>query len=132
MALQMEYLHMQHPIPANVTGVPVSLDAIDPNGNYVHIGTVTSDAYTGMFKKMWTPEVPGEYTVIATFMGDESYGSSYAETAVSVAEAPEATPEPEPAAAPDNTPILYAITAAAVAIIIAVAIATVLTLRKRP
>ncbi|MCJ7561029.1 PQQ-binding-like beta-propeller repeat protein [Candidatus Bathyarchaeota archaeon] len=132
MALQMEYLHKQHPIPANVTGVPVSLDAIDPNGNYVHIGTVTSDAYTGMFKKMWTPEVPGEYTVIATFMGDESYGSSYAETAVSVVEAPEATPEPEPAAAPDNTPLFYAITAAAVAIIIAVAIATVLTPRKRP
>ena len=55
----MGYLHMQKPIPANVTGVEVSLDATDPNGNSIHIGTVTSDGISGMFKKMWTPQIPG-------------------------------------------------------------------------
>jgi len=57
----MEYLHMQKPIPADVTGVPVSLDTLDPNGNFVHIGDVTTDM-SGTFGHTWTPEVPGEYT----------------------------------------------------------------------
>ncbi len=97
----MEHLHKQLPIPADVTGVPVSLDTIDPNGNFVHIGDVTTDM-SGMFSHMWTPEIPGKYTVIATFMGDDSYGSSYAETAVGVVEAPEPPPEPvTPATEPE-------------------------------
>ncbi len=127
MAGWMEYLHMQRPIPAEVTGVPVSLDTLDPNGNFVHIGDVTTDM-SGMFKKMWTPEVPGEYTVIATFMGDDSYGSSYAETAVGVVEAPEPPPEPvTPATEPEVQedidravnnlmPILYGTIAAVVVV----------------
>ncbi len=96
----MDYLHMQRPIPADVTGVPVSLDTIDPNGNFIHIGDVSSDM-SGMFKKMWTPEITGEYTVIATFMGDDSYGSSYAETAVGVVEALEPYPEPPEYGSPE-------------------------------
>jgi hypothetical protein len=94
----MEYLYMQQAIPANAKGVEVTLDTIDPNSNFVHIGTVTSDM-SGMFKKMWTPEVPGEYTVIATFAGSKFYWSSYAETAIGVSEAPPAPTEPQPAAA---------------------------------
>jgi hypothetical protein len=90
----MEYLYMQQGIPGNATGVEVTLDALDPNGNFVHIGTVTSDM-SGGFKKMYTPEVPGEYTVIATFAGSASYYSSYAETAIYVQEAPEPTEAPE-------------------------------------
>ena len=39
----MEYLYMDQPYPTNATGVPVSIDAVDPNGNYVHIGNATSD-----------------------------------------------------------------------------------------
>ena len=129
MAAWMDYLHMQMPIPASVTGVPISIDAIDPNGNAVHIATVTSDM-SGTFKKMWTPEITGEYTVTATFMGDDSYGSSYAETAIGAVEAPAATPTPEPPqAAPDSIPYIIGI---GIAIIIAVAIATVLILKKRP
>ena len=34
---------MQMPIPSDVVGVPVSIDAVDPNGNPVHIGDATSD-----------------------------------------------------------------------------------------
>ncbi len=129
----MEYLHMQRPIPADVTGVPVSLDTLDPNGNFIHIGDVTTDM-SGMFSYMWTPEIPGKFTVIATFMGDDSYGSSYAETAVGVTEAPEEPPTPvtEPEVQEDVnqaidklnsslTPILYGtIVAVAVAIVIGI------------
>jgi len=137
MAGWMEYLHMQRPIPADVTGVPVSLDTLDPNGNFVHIGDVTTDM-SGMFKKMWTPEVPGEYTVFATFMGDYSYGSSYAETAVGVVEAPEPPPEygttewpayPEPEKAADYTPMFLGIIVA-VAVTICLVIYTLWTVRK--
>jgi len=136
----MDYLHMQMPIPADVTGVPVSLDTIDPNGNFVHIGDVTTDM-SGMFKKMWTPEITGEYTVFATFMGDDSYGSSYAETAVGVVDAPEPPPEPvTPATEPEVqenidraieslTPILYG-TIVAVAIAIVIGIISLLDHRR--
>ena len=62
MSLQMEYLHKQMPITGiwgneTLTGVPVSLDTLDPNGNYVHIGDVTTDGYTGTFGFTWEPEV---------------------------------------------------------------------------
>jgi hypothetical protein len=132
MATYMEYLHMQKPIPSGyiVKGVPVSIDAVDPNGNYVHIADVTSDV-SGTFSYMWKPEITGKYTVTATFMGDDSYGSSWAETAVGVVEAPAATPTPEPPqAAPDNTPMFAAIIAAVIVAII-IGIANLLALRKR-
>ena len=35
---------MQQPHPTNTTGVPVTLTAIDPNNNFVTLGTATSDA----------------------------------------------------------------------------------------
>ncbi len=133
MATYMEYLHMQKPIPSGVTvtGVPVSLDAIDSNNNYVHIATVTSDI-SGTFSYMWKPELTGKYTVTATFAGDDSYGSSFAETAVGV-EAPAATPTPAPAAqtapAPDYTALFIGI---AIAIIASIAIVGIMLYRKRP
>ena len=116
-------------MPTNATGVEVTLDTIDPNGNFVHIGTVTSDT-SGLFSYMWpTPNVPGKYTVIATFAGSESYYASYAETAMGISEAPAATSTPAPTVLPPYES--YTI-GAAVAVIIAVAIATILILRKRP
>ena len=124
----MEYLHMQKPIPANVIGVPVSIDVIDPNGNPVHIATVTSDM-SGTFGYLWKPEIAGEYTITATFIGDDSYSSSWAEGHVGVVEAQEtATPTQSTLTMPPYE--LYTI-GSAVAVIIAVAIAIVL-LRKRP
>ena len=83
----MEYLYMQQAFPADAKGVEVTLDTVDPNGNFINIGTVTSDM-SGMFSHMFTPEVPGKYTIIATFEGSESYWRSTAETAIGVAEAP--------------------------------------------
>jgi hypothetical protein len=109
----------------------VSLDTIDPNGNYQHIGDVTSD-YTGMYALDWKPDVPGTYRIIATFEGSTSYGPSFAHTYMSVNEAA-STPSPYPQISlpPTETYIL----AAAAAIIVAIAIGfaiTILVLRKRP
>ncbi len=119
MSQWMEYLYMQQPCPMMVNGVKVKLETLDPNGNFYEIGTVTSDA-SGMFKLMWEPPVPGEYTIIATFEGSESYYRSYAETAIGVGPAvtPSGTIEPEPTQG-------FALTTTELAIIAVVIIAVV-------
>jgi hypothetical protein len=66
---------------------------LDPNNNEYNVGTTTSNT-DGTFGLTFTPQVPGQYTVIATFAGSESYYSSHATTYLSVTEAPAATPEP--------------------------------------
>ena len=138
MALQMEYLHLQMPIGGlrgneTMTGVPVSLDALDSNGNWVHIGDVTTDAYSGTFGYTWEPEITGQYTVTATFMGDDSYGSSFTTTYVSVVEAPAASPTATPISFDSiNSTVTSTIIGGVVAIIIAIAIVGALALRKRP
>jgi hypothetical protein len=86
MGAWMEYVYMQKPCPVTVRGVSVTLEAIGPDGRTVQIGSVMTDA-NGVFKKLWAPPGEGEYTVIATFKGSESYWPSYAETAVGVSAA---------------------------------------------
>jgi outer membrane protein assembly factor BamB len=128
----MQYLYMQQPMPTNATGVEVTLDTVDPNGNFVHIGTATSDI-SGNYGHAFVPEVPGLYTLIATFAGSESYYASYAETFINVEEAPQATPTSTPAAPPDPTmTIIGTGVGTGIAIIIAVAVVGILLLRKRP
>jgi hypothetical protein len=122
----MEYLYQQRPMPKDAKGVDVTLDALDPNGNFVHIGTPTSDA-SGTFGYAFTPEVPGPYKIIATFAGSASYGSSYAETYINVDEAPPTTAPPEYPQPIDNTMIIVAM---GIAIIIAVAIVGIWIKRK--
>jgi hypothetical protein len=132
MTTYMEYLHIQKPIPSGVTvtGIPVSLDAVDPNGNTEHIATVTSDI-SGVFSCLWKPALVGKYTVTATFMGDDSYGSSFAETAVGVVEAP-ASPTPEQPPAPADYTMTIIVTGIAIIIAVAIAVAiAVMLLRKR-
>jgi hypothetical protein len=127
----MEYMFKQQAKPTNATGVPVSLDAYDPNGNYIHIGETTSDI-TGTYGFDWTPQIPGTYQIIATFHGSTSYGASSAQTYMSVSNAaPTTSPYPEITLPPTETYVL----AAAIAIILAIAIGfavTILVLRKRP
>ena len=132
MSTYMEFLHMQKPIPNGyvVTGVPVSLLAIDETGAVTNIGTVTSDV-SGTFKAAWTPPKEGLYTITANFAGDDSYGSSWTETGISVGAAEKTIEIPESAPPTDITPIYYGIAAATIAIIIAIAIVGVLLLRKR-
>lgn len=113
--------------PTNVKGVTVVLTAVDPNGNPVTIGTATSDQ-TGNFKKLWTPDVAGEYTIYAKFEGTQSYGPSSAGTAFAI-EAAHATSTPTTTnASVDNT---YTIVGMGIAIIAVVAIVGLLILRKK-
>jgi hypothetical protein len=138
MATQMEYLHIQHPIDGSyhnvtITGVPVSIDAVDPNGNTVHIGEVTTEGYSGTYGFEWQPEIAGTYQITATFMGDESYGSSFATTYVTVSEVPAASPTATSISfdAVNNT-VITVVIGAAIAIIIAIAIVGLLILRRKP
>jgi hypothetical protein len=117
-------------MPKNATGVTVSLDATDPNGNTIHIGDVTSDI-SGTFKKLWQPELAGEYTITATFAGSNSYGSSYATTGLGVTQAPQATVTPTATPAQQSSTDMY-LAGSTIAIIIAIAIVGLLMLRKKP
>jgi len=127
----MDYLHMQNATllndPPKPDGVTLRLAAVDPNGNVVDIGTVTSDS-AGMYKKMWTPELEGEYTVYATFDGSNSYYGSYAQTALGVTEAPAATTTAQTQTQTDNSALLYGIL---VAVIIAIIIGLLALFKKR-
>jgi hypothetical protein len=132
MNVWMEYAYMQQPFPANATGVPISIDVIDANGNYRNIGSATSDA-SGFFSLNWTPDITGHYTVVATFHGSESYYASYSEAAF-YASAPGATPAPAstPATGLADTYFVPAVAAIVVVLIIILVMLAVLMLRKRP
>ena len=128
----MLHVYKQFPMPMNTVGVPVTIDVMDANGNYRNIGTAVSDA-SGVFNFEWMPDIPGKYTVIATFAGSDSYYPSYAQTAFVVDEAA-ATPEPQQdVTAPPQTDmyILSGVAAIIIAIVIGFAV-TILMLRKRP
>ena len=123
----MEYLHMQKSIPINAMGVEVTLEVVDANGNYRSIGTATSNI-AGKYSLVWEPDIPGEYTIIATFAGSNSYGSSFDYTTIFVEEAPQATPPPEQTPAP---PTETYIAGSTIAILAGIAVAIFLILRKK-
>jgi hypothetical protein len=128
----MENLYMQQIKPADATGVEVVLNVLDPNGNYYEVGRTTSDA-SGMFSCAFTPEVPGKYTVIATFAGSNSYWPSIAETALNVEAAPETTTAPTQA--PQSMADMYfvpAIVGLSILVIVVLVLVLLLILRKRP
>jgi outer membrane protein assembly factor BamB len=130
MSAWMEYLHMQKPMPTNAKGVDVTLDVIDANGNFRNIGTATSDM-SGVYSYVWKPDIPGKYTVIATFAGSESYGSSYAQTSFYVEEAPPPPTPPDPTPAPMTDTYVLGMGATAVVAIIVIGLVIILMLRKR-
>jgi hypothetical protein len=123
----MEYLYAGEAMPQNAKGVEVSLDTLDPNGNFFHIDTATTDA-SGLFSYQYTPDVPGKYTIIASFLGSKSYWGSYAETALAVDPAPQATQPPEYPQPIDNTMVIVGM---GIAIIIVIVIIGILILRKK-
>ncbi len=130
----MEYLHMQTHTPSNIQGVSVSIDAVDPNGNPVHLGDATSDM-SGTYALTWAPTLAGNYQITSTFMGSNSYGSSWAETHAAVVEA-QATSAPTTSVInlgqTTTDSLLMYLVAGVIAIIIAIGIVGVLLLRKRP
>ena len=127
----MEYKFMQQAKPTNAKGVEVTLEAVDPNHNVVSIGTTTSDM-NGDYAISFTPEVPGDYQIIATFAGSKAYGPSSATTFVTVEDAPAATvaPTPEPASIADQ--YFIPATIGIILAIVVIGIVIILVLRKRP
>lgn len=73
----MMYVYSQSPMPDNLEGVPVKIDVIDPNGEYTWIGTPKTDV-TGNYAYSFKPTIEGQYTVISTFEGSNSYYGSTA------------------------------------------------------
>jgi hypothetical protein len=124
---------MDQPYPTSATGVNVQLTAIDSNNNLISIGNATSNL-DGLYKYTWTPpNVPGSYTIIATFNSDNSYYGSCAEIATYVASATSATPAPT--ATPTTVADMYFVPAIAglfVLIIIVAIVLALLMLRKKP
>ena len=128
----MEYLFQQQAKPTNATGVPVSLHAIDPNGNYIPIGDVTSDM-TGAYGCAFTPQVPGTYQIVATFAGSNAYGPSSAQTYMAVGE-PATTSIPTPTTQAQSVADAYFIPAIAglfVLVIVVLALVALSIVRKR-
>jgi len=139
MSVWMDYLYMQNSTlqnaPPDCNGVPVTLTAVDPNGNVAVIGTTTSN-YQGNYGFTWTPPTPGQYTIYATFTGSNSYYTSSASTYATVATAAATTtPAPTATNAPSNlattSDLMTYIVVGVIAIIIAIAIVGALILRKK-
>ena len=127
----MEYVYMQKPYPTDVTGVEVVVTVLDPNNNYYEVGRTTSDG-SGFYSVDFTPEVPGKYTIVATFAGSKAYWPSSAETAIKVDEAVTvATPEPTQAPTSLADQYLLPATGGIIAAIAVVGALVLLQLRKR-
>jgi hypothetical protein len=108
----MEYMAMQKTIPGDAKGVDVMLIAIAPDGTTENIGTATSDM-AGNYGIMWEPKQEGQYQIIATFAGSESYGSSFGTTYMGVGAATAAPTAAPTTAAPTEAPTTAAPTTAA-------------------
>jgi len=126
----MQYVYMQFEQPTDVMGVQVTVEAVDPNGNYQNLGTITTDI-NGAYSLMWAPEIDGKYDIYVTFAGTEAYYGSSASTAMPVdpAPTPAAPIEPEQPTNPEtpvDTEEPAAFITTEVAIIAAVAVAAVI------
>ena len=131
-SLWMEYVYMQQPMPTDIIGVPVVLSVIDSNGNYRQIGTTTTNAM-GTYGFTWTPDISGDYTVIATFEGSGAYYGSSDQTYFHASEkAPTAAPTESPAQSISDMYFVPAVAGIIIAIIVGFAIMALLMLRKRP
>jgi len=127
----MESVYQQQVMPNNITGVPVTISVIDSNNNLRDIGTTTSTA-SGTFGLTWTPDISGDYTVIATFKGSNAYYASSGQAHFFAGE----TPTHEPTAPPQTglattSDLMTYILGVGIAMIIAVAIVGLLVLRKK-
>ncbi len=128
----MGYVYQQKAFPTNFEGVQVTLEVFDSNGNFRNIGTATTDA-TGMYSLTWTPDIPGDYTVIATFAGTNGYWPSSSETTFNIMDAAAtATPVPNTTSSVADQYFIPAIAGLFVLIIVVLALVAVMMIRKRP
>jgi hypothetical protein len=136
MSRWMEYLYQQQAKPTDATGVSVSIDAIDPNANLVHLGDTHSDSngqYAFLADQNMLTAGTGTYIIIATFKGTNSYFSSSAETPMAYDLPPTATAAPTqiPASVAD-TYFVPAIAGLFVLIIVVLIVLVLLMFRKKP
>ncbi|MDI9578068.1 MAG: carboxypeptidase-like regulatory domain-containing protein, partial [Thermoproteota archaeon] len=124
----MLYVYKQFEKPNDATGVPVDIYALDANNNYRFLGTAMSDS-SGFYSLEWTPDIPGKYTVIATFAGSKAYYPSSAVNAFTVSEA-QPTSEPEPTQPPSMAD-LYFLPMSIITLVVIIVIGALLLLRKR-
>ena len=125
----MEYVYMQKPRSMNATGVEVTLSVLDSNNNYREIGKTRSNT-DGFFTLKWTPDIPGTYTLYASFAGSEGYWPSHSTTSFAVDPAP---PPPELAQAqPDMTATYVLRGVVAIIIVIIIIGAAIVLLLRRP
>jgi hypothetical protein len=126
----MGYVYQQKPLPTNFAGVKVEINVFDSNNNYRTIGTTTTDA-TGMYSFTWTPDIPGDFKVVANFAGTNGYWPSWSETTFTVM-SPQPTATPVVTAPPSAADLYFlpgiGIIVAAIAVVGAV---IVLMLRKK-
>jgi hypothetical protein len=128
----MGYVYQQQPIPSTFSGVPVSINVIDSNGNYRNIGTTTTTA-SGTYSLTWTPDISGDYTVFTTFAGSNGYWPSSAQTTFNVMNAPTATTTPTPILqSAADTYFVPAIAGLFVLVIVVAIVLALLMLRKHP
>jgi outer membrane protein assembly factor BamB len=132
MARWMAYVYMSQKKPTDAKGVEVTLETLDPNGNFYELGTTTSDV-EGNYGFAFCPEVPGTYQIFATFKGSRAYGGSADITYITVDEAPQASPPPTAAPPYGQTADEYLMpaTIGIIIAIIAVGLVIILMLRKR-
>ena len=130
MGVWMNYVYNQQQFPASATGVDVTIDVIDSNGNFRNIGTATSNT-AGKYSLVWEPDIPGEYTIMATFVGTNSYGSSYDQTTMYVEQAPVPPPIPEQPIEPPTDTYILGISVAALIAIIVIGLVLIMMMRKK-
>jgi hypothetical protein len=133
MSAWMSYVYQQQPEPTNFTGVPVTLTETDVNHNTYVIGTTTTNDM-GVYGFVWTPPIPGNYTIVATFAGSAGYYGSSASTYIY---ASPAAPTPAPTASPvsglaSTGTVELGVAVIAIIIIVVGAVLAALMLRKRP
>jgi hypothetical protein len=133
MSAFMEAVYEQQPMPTNIIGVPVTLTETDHNGNTYTIGTTTTNAY-GSYGFNWTPQIPGNYTIVASFGGTGGYYGSCAETYL-YANSPAATAAPTaspPTGLATTSTVELGIVAVIIVIIIIGVVLALLMMRKHP
>jgi hypothetical protein len=130
MSAWMLYVYKQFPRAANATGVEVVVSVLDSNNNFYEVGRATSDA-SGFYSVAFTPEVPGKYTVYASFAGSKAYYGSQAEEAINVEQAPAATPPPTPTPAPMTDTYVLGFGIAMLIAIVVIGLVIILLVRRQ-
>ena len=125
----MAYVYQQADKPTDFTGVEVTLNVVDANGNYRTIGTTTTES-NGFYSLSWTPDIEGMYVIYASFAGTDAYWPSTAVTSFNI-DPDLSTPTPEPTTSTSIADSYFIPAIAGLFVFIAViGVAIILVLRK--